>query len=109
MENKTIVGGIASEYDDQILWIEKPEVGADAAQIVDETQFTPCTVTNIVIRSNYDDDEEYNEACDTLLNESSALCTGEFVTFDDVYFVELDNTGDTEEYDSIEYDDVDIC
>lgn len=35
MSEKIIVAGIASEYDDQILWIERPEVGATAAQIVD--------------------------------------------------------------------------
>ena len=109
MNEKTITGGIASEYDDQILWIEKPEIGADAAQIVDDSEFTPCTVTNIIIRSDYADDEEYNAACDALINESTALCTGEFVTFEEIYFVEIDNNGETEVFDSIEYDDVDFC
>ena len=32
MSTKVISGGIASEYDDQILWIENTEVGANAAQ-----------------------------------------------------------------------------
>ena len=41
MSNKIISGGIASEYDDQIIWIDRPEVGADAAQIIDETEYTP--------------------------------------------------------------------
>lgn len=109
MGMKTVEGGIASEYDDQILWIERPEVGANAAQIINESEYTPCTITNIVIRSDYPGEEEYGEACDKMLDESTATCTGEFVTFDDVYYVELDASGDTEEYDGMVFEDVDFC
>ena len=109
MSTKVISGGIASEYDDQILWIENTEVGANAAQIVDEKEYTPCTVTKIIARSKFGDEDEYSEACDEIINDSTATCTGEIVTFDDVYYVEIDATGDAEEYDSIDYDDVEFC
>ena len=61
MGTKTVIGGIASEYDDQILWIERAEVGADAAQIVDESEYTPCKVTKIISRNDYDSEEEYSD------------------------------------------------
>jgi hypothetical protein len=109
MGTKTVIGGIASEYDDQILWIERAEVGADAAQIVDESEYTPCKVTKIISRNDYDSEEEYSEASDALLDESTAACTGEFVTMDDVFYVELDAAGDTEVFESIEFDGVDFC
>lgn len=50
-----------------------------------------------------------SEASDELLNESTATCTGEFVTVDGVFFVELDSTDDTEVYESIDFDDVEFC
>ena len=109
MSTKTISGGIASEYDDQIIWIERPEVGANAAQIVDETEYTPCRITKIVSRDDYDSEEEYGEASDALLDESTATCTGEFITMDGVFFVEIDATGDTEEYEAFDFDDVEVC
>ena len=109
MSTKTVVGGMASEYDDQIIWIERAEVGAAAAQIMDEREYTPCRITKIVSRDDYDSEEEYGEASDALLNESTATCTGEFITMDGVFFVEIDSTGDTEEYESIDFDDVDFC
>ena len=98
-----------AEYDDQILWIEKPEVGAAAAQIVDEREYTPCKITKIVSESDFDSEEEYAEASDALLDESDALCTGEFITMDGAFFVEMDAAGETEEYESVEFDDVDFC
>ena len=52
MSVKNVSGGYASEYDDQILWIESPEVGADAAQIIDENEYTPCKVTKIIFESD---------------------------------------------------------
>ena len=58
MNTKEIIGGIASEYDDWILWIEKAEVGANAAQIVDEREYVPCTVTKIIALSDYADEDE---------------------------------------------------
>ena len=85
MSTKTITGGFASEYDDQILWIERPEVGADAAQIVDECEYTPGKITKIVSRDDYGSEEEYGDASDELLNESTALCSGEFITMDGVF------------------------
>ena len=109
MRVKTLNGGFASEYDDQILWIESPEIGADAAQIIDESEYTPCKVTKIIFENDYDSSEEYSEASDELLNESTATCTGEFVTVDGVFFVELDSTDDTEVYESIDFDDVEFC
>ena len=109
MSTKTVIGGIASEYDDQILWIERPEVGAAAAQIIDESEYTPCKVTKIVFRSDYDSEEEYSEASDALMSESTAACTGEFVTMDEVFYAELDADGESEEYESIEFDGVDFC
>ena len=86
MSTKNVIGGIASEYDDQILWIERPEVGAAAAQIVDEREYTPCEITKIVSRDDYDSEEAYSAASDELLNESTAACTGEFITMDGVFF-----------------------
>ncbi|MCR5803263.1 MAG: hypothetical protein K6G47_03285 [Clostridia bacterium] len=109
MSTKKIEGGIASEYDDQILWISKAEAGADAAQIIDETSYTPCTVTKIISRSDFADEDDYSAACDEIMNDSTATCTGEFVTFDDVYYVEIDSTGEAEEYDSIDFEDVEFC
>ena len=109
MNSKEVRGGIASEYDDQIIWIEKTEEGAAAAQIVDESSYTPCTITKIIARSDYSDDDEYNDACDEILNDSTATCTGEIVTFEDVFYVEIDAAGDTEEYDQIDFVDVDFC
>ena len=109
MSTKTVVGGMASEYDDQILWIEKPEVGAAAAQIVDEREYTPCKITKIVSESDFDSQEEYAEASDALLDESDALCTGEFITMDGAFFVEMDAAGETEDYESVDFDDVDFC
>lgn len=109
MNTKEIVGGIASEYDDWILWIEKAEVGANAAQIVDEREYVPCTVTKIIALSDYADEDEYSEACDELIGDSTATCTGEIITFDDTFYVEIDACGDTEEYDSIDFNDVDFC
>ena len=109
MSIKTITGGFASEYDDQILWIERPEVGADAAQIVDECEYTPGKITKIVSRDDYGSEEEYGDASDELLNESTALCSGEFITMDGVFFVEIDSVGDSQEYESIDYDDVEFC
>ena len=109
VSTKTVIGGIASEYDDQILWIEKPEVGAAAAQIVDEREYTPCKITKIISESDFDSEEEYAEASDELLDESDALCTGEFITMDGAFFVEMDAAGETEEYESVEFDDVDFC
>ena len=109
VSTKTVIGGMASEYDDQILWIEKPEVGAAAAQIVDEREYTPCKITKIISESDFDSEEEYAEASDALLDESDALCTGEFITMDGAFFVEMDAVGDTEEYESVDFDDVDFC
>lgn len=109
MEIKTINGGIASEYDDQTIWIAKPEVGAEAARIVDDSEYTPCKVTDIIFRSDYSDEEEYSAACDALMSENSALCTGEFVTFDDIYYVAIDGVGEYEVFSSIDYDDVEFC
>ena len=109
MSTKKIEGGIASEYDDQILWISKPEEGAEAAQIIDETSYTPCTVTRIISRSDFADEDEYSTACDEITDDSTATATGEFVTFDDIYYVEIDSTGDAEEYDSIDFEDVEFC
>ncbi|MBR2523360.1 MAG: hypothetical protein IKE53_02840 [Clostridiales bacterium] len=109
MSEKILVAGIASEYDDQILWIERPEVGAAAAQIVDEREYTPCTVTKIVFRNDYGSEEEYSEASDALLEENTAVATGEFITVDGVFFVEIDADGDTEEFESISFDGVDFC
>lgn len=109
MSVKKVSGGFASEYDDQILWIESPEVGADAAQIIDESEYTPCKVTKIIFENDYESPEEYSEASDELLNESTATCTGEFVTVDGVFFVELDAADDTEVYESVDFDDVDFC
>ncbi len=109
MSTKNVIGGIASEYDDQILWIERPEVGAAAAQIVDEREYTPCEITKIVSRDDYDSEEAYSAASDELLNESTATCTGEFITMDGVFFVEIDAIGDTEEYETVEFDGVDFC
>lgn len=109
MGTKTVVGGIASEYDDQILWIERPEVGAAAAQIVDEREYTPCKITKIISRDDYDSEEAYAEASDALLDESTAMATGEFMTMDGVFYVEIDATGDTEEYESVDFDSVDFC
>ena len=54
-------------------------------------------------------EEEYAEASDALLDESDALCTGEFITMDGAFFVEMDAAGETEEYESVEFDDVDFC
>ena len=109
MNNKTICGGFASEYDDQILWIEKPEVGAEAAMIVDESEYTPCVITKIISRSDYSDEEDYSAACDEIIDDSSAACTGEFITIEEIYYVELDSTGDAEAFESIDYDDVTFC
>lgn len=109
MAAKTISGGLASEYDDQILWIASPEEGADAAQIVDESEYTPCKITKIIDRNDFESEEDYADACDELVEESTATCTGEFVTFDGVYYVELDATGDPESVDGVEFDDVDFC
>ncbi|MCR5250576.1 MAG: hypothetical protein K6E50_08225 [Lachnospiraceae bacterium] len=109
MGTKTVVGGIASEYDDQILWIERPEVGAEAAQIMDEREYTPCKITKIISRDDYDSEEAYAEASDALLDESTAMATGEFMTMDGVFYVEIDATGDTEEYESVDFDSVDFC
>ena len=109
MSTKTISGGIASEYDDQIIWIEKPEVGAAAAQIVDEREFTPCEIIKIVSREDYDSEEEYGAASDELINDSTATCTGEFVTMDGIFYVEIDAVGDTEEYEAVDFDGVDFC
>ena len=109
MSAKTVIGGIASEYDDQILWIERAEIGAEAAMIVDEREYTPCKITKIVCRDDFDSEEEYADASDALMEESEAACTGEFMTMDGVFYVELDSTGDTEEYDSVDFEDVDFC
>ncbi len=109
MNTKEIRGGYASEYDDQILWIEKTEDGADAAQIVDEREYTPCKITKIIARSEFADEDAYSEACDDLINESTGTATGEIITFDDTYYVEIDAVGDTEEYDSIDFEDVEFC
>lgn len=109
MSTKIITGGIASEYDDQIIWIENLEVGADAAQIVDEREYTPCKITKIVSRDDYASEEEYSSASDELINDSIATSTGEFVTMDGVFYVEIDSVGDTEEYEVVEFDGVDFC
>ena len=109
MGNKTVTGGIASEYDDQILWIENPEVGASAAKIVDDSEYTPCVVSKIIARSDYDSEDDYSAACDEIIGESEAECTGEFVTIEEIYYVELENAGDTESFDVIDYEDVEFC
>jgi len=109
MATITVSGGLASEYDDQILWIEEPEEGAKAAQIVDETEYTPCTISKIIDREDFDSEEAYSEACDELNDESTALCTGEFISAEGVFYVELEEAGETEYADSIEFDDVDFC
>jgi len=109
MAGKVISGGYASDYDDFILWVEEPEVGADAAHIVDESEYTPCKVTKVIRRSDYGDEDEYSAASDEIIDQSSATCTGELVTDDDIYYVEIDASGDAEEYDSIDYDDVYFC
>lgn len=31
------------------------------------------------------------------------------MTMDGVFYVEIDSTGDTEEYESVDFDDVDFC
>lgn len=108
MSNKIISGGIASEYDDQIIWIDRPEVGADAAQIIDETEYTPCKVTKVIVRSECADEDEYSDLCDEAIGEG-ATCTGEFMTIEEVYYVVLDAEGDAETFDSIDFDDVDFC
>ena len=106
---KEINGGIASEYDDQIIWIAKPEEGADAAQIIDESSYTPCKITKIIAHSEFADENEYYDACDEIMNGSTAVATGEIITVDDTYYVEIDATGDTAEYDEIIFDDVTFC
>lgn len=107
--NKEVKGGIAADYGDMILWIENPELGANAAKIEDESEYTPCKITKIIARSEFADDDEYSAACDDICNESVATCTGEVFTFDETYYVEIDAVGDPETYDGIDFDDTDFC
>ena len=72
MGNKTVKAGIASEYDDQILWIENPEVGANVANIVGDSEYTPCVISKIIARSDYDSEDDYSTACDEIMGESEA-------------------------------------
>ena len=109
MSSKTISGGYASEYDNQLLWVEKAEIGAEAAMIMDDSEYTPCVITKLIFRSDYVSEEDYNEACDEIAENSTAACTGEFITIEEIYYVELDSTGDVEVYESIDYDDVTFC
>ena len=109
MAVKIINGGYASDYDDFVLWIEEAEVGADAAHIADESSYTPCKVTKVIRRSDYDDEDEYSADSDEIIDQSSATCTGELITDEDTYYVEIDAVGDTEEYDSVDYEDVYFC
>ena len=105
MSTKTISGGIASDYGDQILWIEDTEVDAKAAVIRDDSEFVPCVITKIISRDQFDSEEAYSNACDEIMEESSAVATGEFFTDNGIFYVEIDATGDEEDYDSVEYDD----
>ena len=109
MATKTVTGGYASDYGDQILWIERAEEGADAALIVDESEFTPCKITKVIDHNDYGSEEDYSDACDELMDESTAAATGEFVTADGIFYVELDATADTESFDAVDFDDVDFC
>lgn len=109
MADKIIRGGYASDYDDFILWVEEMETGAGAAHIADESEYTPCKVTKLIRRSDYPDEDEYSAACDEIIDGSCATCTGELTTDDDIYYVEIDADGDTEEYESIDYEDVYFC
>ena len=104
--------GFATEYDDMTLWVENPEEGAKAYHITVNGEGTydviPCQVTKVIKRSDLNSEEEYSEACDELLGESEGVATGEFFTFDDCYYIEIDSTSDSETYDDVAYEDVEF-
>ena len=54
-------------------------------------------------------DDMTDDESDEIIDQSSATCTGELITDEDTYYVEIDAVGDTEEYDSVDYDDVYFC
>ena len=104
--------GMATEYDDMTLWVEKPEEDAKAYHItVNEDgayEVIPCQVTKVITKSELDSEEEYAAACDELLEDSEGTATGEFFTFDDCYYIEIDAVSESEVYDDVDYVDVEF-
>lgn len=117
MKELTLEKGILSEYEESSLWVAKLETGSPAVLIEfdskDENKktMTPCKVVSIIKRSQYDTDKAYNEAVDRILNVTHATATGEFVTDDDIFYLEMERDGNVGDIpvEKVHLKDVVVC
>jgi len=96
----TLDKGFLSEYDSFMIWVENFCKDSPAYYIEceeegeDKKYMTPCILTKVIHRSDFPSEESYSNAVDSIIGNSDGLATGEFVTSDDIYYVEIKGTGE---------------
>lgn len=105
--------GIVTDYDDFYLWIEEPQLNANAKYIAKDedgeaVSITPAVIKKIAIRSQFDSEEAYSDASDEIMG-GDFDASAEFMTIDDTYYVGVEFVGDEEQVDSFDTGSAEYC
>jgi hypothetical protein len=106
--------GFVTDYDDFYLWVEDFEEGASAALIGKDEDgeaisYTQAEIVKIVDHSDYESEEDYDEATEELFGDESIDTMAEFMTAQGIYYVGVKNVGDEQSVESFDMDGAEYC
>ena len=102
--------GVITDYDDFFLWVESLEENAKASVIAKDedgeaVSITEAEIVKIVDRSDFDSEEEYEEASDDLGSDEDIDTMAEFMTADGIFYVGVRHVGEEQPVESFEIGD----
>lgn len=105
-----LTNGVITDYDDFFLWVESLEENAKASVIAKDedgeaVSITEAEIVKIVDRSDFDSEEEYEEASDDLGSDEDIDTMAEFMTADGIFYVGVRHVGEERPLESFEIGD----